>query len=127
MILIGSEVKSVRDGQASLAEGYVRAEESPLRLTLIGAHIAEYPPATAHNHKPTRPRRLLAHKREMEKLVMESAGKGVTLVPLKMYFKDGRIKLQVAVARGKRRSDKREDLRKREDERDIQRAMSKRI
>jgi len=125
--LRGTEVKSIRDGQASLAEGYVRATESPLSLELHGVHIAEYPPAGEHGqHAPTRVRPLLAHRRQIRKLATQTREKGFTLVPLKMYFVDGRVKLLIGLGRGKRRADKREDLTKREAQREIDRAMSKR-
>ena len=125
--LRGSEVKSIRDGGASLAEGYVRIQESPPALFLHGVHIQEYPPAAGHQHAPTRVRTLLAHKREILKLVQTVKQKGVTIVPLKLYFTRGIAKLQIGVARGKRHDDKRQDLREREARRDIERAMSKRM
>jgi len=125
--LTGTEVKSVRNGQVSLAEGYVRATEDPLRLTLHGVHIAEYPPAReAHQHHPTRARELLAHKREIRKLAEHTRSKGQTLVPLKMYFTSGVAKLLVGLARGKRHHDKRQDLAERQAKRDIARATSRR-
>jgi len=123
VVLIGSEVKSVRAGKVSLAEGYVRAQESPLALTLHGVHIAEYQPAGVFNHDPDRMRILLAHKAQVRSLASQSQSKGVTIVPLKMYFKNGRIKLQIGVARGKTKTDKRQDLREREHKREMERAM----
>ena len=125
--LTGTEVKSVRNGQVSLAEGYARATEIPPAITLHGVHIAEYPPAAEHRqHNPTRVRTLLAHRRQIRKLADKTRSKGTTLIPLKMYFVDGRAKLLLGVARGKRKTDKRRDLAKREMERDIARATSKR-
>ena len=124
VVLVGSEVKSARDGGVSLAEGYVRADENPPGLTLHGVHIREYPPAAGRQHDPTRTRRLLAHKREILRLARASRVKGVTIVPLRMYFTRGRAKLEIAIARGKRRGDKRETIEKREAQRDIDRAMS---
>ncbi len=124
--LLGTEVKSVRDGQVSLAEGYVRASEDPIALELHGVHVAEYPPAgTSRQHNPTRMRALLAQKREIRKLADRTRAKGTTIIPLKMYFVNGRVKLLVGIARGKRRADKREDLSKREAQREMDRAMSK--
>jgi SsrA-binding protein len=123
--LHGSEVKSIRDGKCSIAEGYVRAQLEPLRLELHGVHIHEYPPAAGANHVPTRSRKLLAHKREIEKLARASAQKGVTIVPLKLYFKEGWVKLLIGTARGKSGVDKRHTLKEREAQRDIQRAMSR--
>lgn len=128
IVLMGSEVKSLRDGKASLAEGYVRASEDPLELTLHSVNIAEYPPAGAHQHTPTRVRTLLAHKKEIARLAKASARKGMTIVPLKLYFNDhGFAKLLIGVAEGKGREDKRQSIAKREMERDIARAMSKRM
>ncbi len=127
IVLTGSEVKSARGGKVSLAEGYVRVDERLGELKLHGVHIAEYPPAAAANHIPTRVRTLLAHKKEIADLTVQSASKGMTIVPLKMYFKNGRAKVQIGVARGKGKRDKREDVKKREAERDIRRALSKRV
>lgn len=127
VVLQGSEVKSLRDGKASLAEGYVRAEESPPGLYLHGVQIDEYPPAAGSGqHAPRRVRTLLAHKREAMKLARASAQKGFTIVPLRLYFKNGRAKILIGLARGKAAFDKREDARKREAKRDIDREMSRR-
>ncbi len=126
VVLVGSEVKSIRAGGASLSECYVRAEDSPPTLTLFGMHVQEYAPAAGLQHLPTRTRRLLAHKREIVRLAGLTKQKGVTLVPLRLYFVRGRVKLEIGVARGKRQSDKRESLIKREAQRDIDRAMSTR-
>ena len=125
--LIGTEVRSVRNGQVSLAEGYVRATEAPPTLTLHGVHIAEYSPAGPRQHNPTRVRALLAHRREIRKLADKTREKGVTILPLKMYFLRGRAKLLIGIARGKRRADKRDDLAKRQAKRDIDRALSQRL
>jgi len=125
--LVGTEVKSLRDGRASLVEGYVRAQEHPLELTLHSVTIDEYPPAGGRQHKPTRVRTLLAHKREIQRLVKEVAQRGVTLVPIKLYFKGPWAKLVVAVGTGKRKSDKRQAIAERQSKRDIQRAMSRRV
>lgn len=123
--LTGTEVKSVRAGRVSLAEGYVRATDSPLSLTLHGVHIAEYPPAGEHRqHNPTRTRILLAQKREIRKLADKTREKGFTLIPLKIYFLRGKAKLLVGLASGKRTADKREDIAKRDAKREIDRAMS---
>lgn len=127
IVLTGPEVKSVREGKVSLAEGYVRAAAEPPDLSLYGVNIAEYAPAGAHQSSPTRTRRLLAHKKEILKLAKESAVKGMTIVPLKLYFKNGYAKILVGVAQGKTRGDKRATIAKRESDRDINRAMSKRI
>jgi SsrA-binding protein len=130
IILRGSEVKSVRAGAVSLGEGWVKAEGSPPSLLLYGVNIAEYGPAGpiggAGQHKPTRGRALLAHKREIVKLARQSEEKGLTIVPLKMYFKNGYAKVLIGVARGKTSHDKRESIKEREHARDIQRATSRR-
>lgn len=126
--LTGTEVKSVRNGRVSLAEGYVRASEDPIALELHGVHIAEYPPAGEHHqHIPTRVRPLLAHRREIRKLAIRTREGGVTLVPLKVYFVGGRVKVLIGVARGKRRADKRQEMSKREAQREIDRAVSRRM
>jgi SsrA-binding protein len=127
IVLVGSEVKSVRDSKVSLGEGYVRAKEEPLELSLHGVNIAEYPPAGAHQHTPTRVRHLLAKKREILWLAKQSSKKGMTIVPLKMYFRNGYAKLLVGVAEGKTHADKRHTIAKRESDRDIARAMSRRM
>lgn len=123
--LLGSEVRSVRNGQVSLAEGYARATVDPPSFTLHGVHIAEYAPAAARQHEPTRVRALLAHRREIRSLANAASEKGVTLVPLKMYFVRGRAKLLIGVGRGKRYADKRQDIDKQQARREIRRAMTR--
>ena len=127
MVLVGSEVKSVREGRVSLAEGYARVDDRTNELWLHNVHVSEYGPArgSIHAHRPTAPRKLLAHRREIRKLEAETRAKGTTLVPLKMYFKDGWAKVLIGVGTGKGRSDKREDVKKREAQRDMQRAMTR--
>lgn len=127
--LRGTEVKSVRAGQVSLGEGFVRATADPVRLTLHGVHIGEYPPAgsSLRQHAAERARILLAHRREILKFAAASESKGTTIVPLKMYFKNGRAKVLIGLGTGKRTYDKRQDIKKREADRDISRAMSKRL
>ncbi len=125
--LVGTEVKSIRRSQISLAEGWVMAEFAPLRLNLHGVHIAEYPPAgPSRQHVPIRVRRLLAKKREIENLAGQMQAKGVSLVPLKLYFKNGFAKLLVGVGTGKTKSDKRQAISKRESDREIDRALHRR-
>ncbi|MBM4112914.1 MAG: SsrA-binding protein SmpB [Phycisphaerae bacterium] len=127
MKLLGSEVKSLRDGKASLAEGFVMAREEPATLELHGVHIAEYPPAgAARQHAPLRVRPLLAHSREIRRLAQTLKTKGITLVPLKIYFKSGRAKLLVGIGHGRKHGDKRAAIAEREMKRDMDRAMSKR-
>lgn len=120
--LTGSEVKSLRAGQAQLTDAYVQLHGTT--VTLIGAQIDRYPPATDRNHDPQRKRRLLLHKREIMKLEPQLAQKGTTLVPLTIYFNArGLAKVELGVAIGKKTFDKRQDLKKREHQRDIDRAM----
>lgn len=125
--LRGPEVKSIRDGRASIGEGYVRADDRREELWLVGANISEYPPAGQLQHDPVRNRKLLAHKREIRKLLREVSQKGVALVPLRMYFKEGRVKLLIGLGTGRRKSDKRDLIDERETRRDLRRAVSKRV
>ncbi|MFP4143790.1 MAG: SsrA-binding protein SmpB [Phycisphaeraceae bacterium] len=123
--LLGSEVKSIRNGQASLAEGFAKIETDPLELYLYNVEIAHYRQAGINQHEPKRPRKLLAHKRQIRELQGKTSSKGVTLIPLAMYFKRGMVKVEVGVARGKREHDKREDIKKRDADRAMRRAMTR--
>lgn len=127
VVLLGSEVKSIRAGRVSLQEGYVRAQESPLTLDLHAVHIDQYMNAGALGHKTDSVRKLLAHKREIRKLARATQEKGITIIPLRMYFKEGRIKVLIGLGKGKRSHDKRNTIKEREMRRDIDRAMSKRV
>jgi SsrA-binding protein len=123
--LVGSEVKSLREGKAQLQDAYAHIESG--QLYLYGAHIDPYEKAAlAYNHDPRRPRKLLAHRREIKKLEGETAVKGTTLIPLAIYFKNGRAKVEIGVARGKQQHDKRDAIRKKEMDRELRRAMSHR-
>src|SRR4051812_32876620 len=122
--LMGSEVKSLRDGKGQLQESYARIENG--QLYLFGCHIGPYAPATKFNHQPLRQRRLLAHKREIRKLEQALKTKGVTLLPLPLYFKDGRVKVEIGVARGKQQHDKRDAIRKKEQDRELRRMTARR-
>lgn len=124
LVLTGSEVKSLREGRASLVDGY--ATISGDEAWLEGVHIPEYLQATWTNHEPRRKRKLLLHREEIVKLADETRERGHTLVPLSLYFKDGRAKVELAVARGKRDYDKRQALRERQDRREADRAMTRR-
>ncbi len=126
VVLAGSEVKSVRDGNASIGEGYVTIDGEPGQMTLRNVTIGEYPPAGQMQHPMLRTRRLLAHRREIARLKRQVLQKGVTIVPLKLYFKDGWAKIMIGVAEGKQSFDKRRAIKERENQRDLQRAMSKR-
>ncbi len=125
IVLEGSEVKAIRDGSCSLKEGYISVELDPPRLILHQVDIGIYQPAGALNHIPKRDRLLLAKKREIIKLDREVDQKGVTLVPLELYFSRGFAKIKLAVAKGKAQHDKRKAIADRENQRDLQRAMSK--
>lgn len=122
--LVGSEVKSLRNGRAQLQDAWAAVEEG--ELVLHGAHIDPYDEASRYNHLPTRDRKLLAHRREIRKLESETAVKGVTLIPLAMYFKEGIVKVEIGVARGKQQHDKRDAIRQKERDRELRRATTKR-
>lgn len=124
LVLVGTEVKSLRDHHANLEDAYAKLEDG--ELWLIGAEIPEYGMGNRFNHKPKRPRKLLAHRREIGKFAGKATQRGFTLVPLRMYFKDGRAKVEIGVARGKQLHDKRQSAKKAEADRDIRRAMSHR-
>ena len=119
--LQGSEIKSIRAGQMSLAEAYVRIDEVGREAWLMNAHIAPYDPASRNNHEPLRPRRLLLHKSEIREMWDAVRQKGVTIVPVQVYLKEGRAKLDIAVAKGKKLYDKRETIAKRDAEREMAR------
>lgn len=122
LVLVGTEVKSLRDGHASLDDAYARIDDG--EVWLIGAEIPEYLFGNRLNHKPKRPRKLLLHRREIAKFAEKADVKGFTLVPLRLYFKDGRAKLELAVGKGKQTHDKRESLRKSDAKREIDRALA---
>jgi SsrA-binding protein len=124
IVLMGTEVKALRAGRASLVDGF--ASVSSGEIWLEGVHIPEYSQGTWTNHAPRRKRKLLLHRGEIEEIESATREKGKTLVPLSLYFKDGRAKVEIAVARGKREYDKRQTLRERQDTREAQRAMSHR-
>jgi len=119
--LQGSEIKSIRAGQVSLQEAYVEVKEDS--AWLVEAHIANYNPASYNNHDPKRMRQLLLHKKEITKLWDAVRQKGVTVVPVRMYFVDGRAKLDIAIAKGKKLYDKRDDLAQKDITREIARAL----
>jgi SsrA-binding protein len=121
IVLTGTEVKSLRDGRASLQQAYadVRGGEA----WLVGAHISVYEQGNIANHDPDRDRKLLLHKKELASLAGKVAQRGLTLVPTKLYFKNGRAKVELALARGKEQRDKRRDIAQREATRDMERAL----
>jgi SsrA-binding protein len=119
LALKGSEIKSIRAGQISLAEAYIRVDED--QAWLIEAHIAPYLQANRFNHDPKRPRRLLLHRKEIHEMWDAVRQKGVTIVPIKVYLKNGRAKLEIAIAKGKKLHDKREAIARRDAEREMDR------
>jgi SsrA-binding protein len=125
IVLKGSEVKSLRLGKAQLQEAYAAVEKG--ELVLHQCHVDPYDKANILNHEPLRPKKLLAHKKEIEKLETATKDKGVTLIPLAMYFKDGRVKVEIAVARGRRYQDKRQSIKEKEMKKDMRRATSHRL
>ncbi len=122
--LMGSEVKSLRAGRVQLKDAYAALQDG--EVWLHNVHIAPYAPASRQNHEPERPRKLLLHRREIERLIGSTAEKGLTLVPTRMYFKGPRAKVEIALAKGKDRFDKRESLKAKDQKRDMQRALSER-
>ncbi len=123
IVLTGTEVKSLREGQTSLEDAYARIQDG--EVWLIGSDIPEYRMGNRLNHKPKRPRKLLLHRREIAKFVGKASQRGFTLVPLRLYFKRGLAKVELAVARGKQLHDKRQALKEGDARRDMQRAMSR--
>ena len=119
MVLQGSEIKSIRAGQASIGEAYVQVDSN--NAWLIEAHIAPYEQANRFNHDPKRNRRLLLHKKEIRELWNAVRQKGVTIIPTMLYLKDGRAKLEIAIAKGKKLHDKREAIARRDAERELDR------
>jgi SsrA-binding protein len=124
VVLTGTEVKSLREGSSSLEDAYAKVEDG--EVWLVGSDIPEYSMAHRMNHKPKRPRKLLLHRQEIAKFAGKASERGFTLVPLRLYFKKGRAKVELAVARGKQTHDKRQALKQAEADRDIRRAMSRR-
>jgi SsrA-binding protein len=124
LVLTGTEVKSLRAGRASLVDGFASVDHG--EVWLEGVHIPEYTQGTWTNHEPRRKRKLLLHRHEIVRLAEATREKGLTIVPLSLYFLDGRAKVEIAVARGKKNYDKRQALRERQDNREAARAMSRR-
>ncbi len=121
MVLEGTEVKALREGGAQIKDGYVTVTDG--ELWLHNVHIPPYAPAARENHEPERPRKLLVHRRELERLTGQVAERGLTIVPTRLYFSNGRAKVEIALARGKDRFDKRQTIKERESRRDMQRAL----
>jgi SsrA-binding protein len=124
LVLTGTEVKSLRAGRATLADGFGQITDG--EAWLHGVHIPEYTQGTWTNHEPRRIRKLLLHRREIDKLASSVNERGLTLIPLSLYFSDGKVKIELGLARGKRTYDKRQDLAKRDAAREVERALRRR-
>jgi len=124
LALKGSEIKSIRAGRVSLQEGFVLFEGG--EAWLVNVHIAQYDPASRQNHEPRRRRKLLLHRREIDRLQGRAQEKGYTIVPTKLYLKDGRAKVEIALAKGKKLYDKRQTIAKRDSKRQVERALKER-
>jgi SsrA-binding protein len=121
IMLTGTEVKSLRDGKATIKDGYAAVRDG--EVWLHNVHIPPYAPASRENHEPERSRKLLMHRREIERLIGKTREKGLTLVPTRMYFRDGRAKVEIALAKGKDVGDKRQAIKEREMKREMERAI----
>jgi SsrA-binding protein len=121
IVLQGTEVKALRDGKAQIKDGYASVRDG--EVWLHNVHIPPYGPASRENHEPERPRKLLMHRHEIDRLLGKTREKGLTLVPTRLYFKDGRAKVEIALARGKDVGDKRQAIKEREMKREMERAI----
>jgi len=121
LVLTGTEIKSIRANHVSLQRSYVQARGN--ELWLLEANISPYEHGNRENHEPTRPRKLLLHRREINRILTNLAQKGLTVVPTRLYLKGGRAKVEVALARGKRKFDKRADIARRDSDRQVERAL----
>jgi SsrA-binding protein len=121
LVLTGTEVKSLREGKAQIKDGYASVRDT--EVWLYNVHIPPYAPASRENHEPERPRKLLMHRREIERLIGKTREKGLTLVPTRLYFRDGRVKIEIALAKGKDVGDKRQTIKEREMKREMERAI----
>lgn len=124
IVLVGTEVKALRDGKGNLKDSYIAVKNE--EIFLYGMHIGPYSHGNIANHEPERVRKLLMHKREIKRLYGKSREKGFTLIPLKIYFNDSRIKVEIGVGRGKKLYDKREDIKLKEDRRAMERGLRNR-
>jgi SsrA-binding protein len=124
IVLTGTEVKSLRAGRASLADAYARVERG--EVWLEGMHVPPYEQGDTRRHQPVRPRKLLLHRKEIQELAAQTAEKGLALVPLRLYFAHGMCKVELALARGRRRHEKRQAIAKREAQREVEREMARR-
>jgi SsrA-binding protein len=124
LALLGTEIKSIRAGRVNLRDGYVQPRNG--ELWLVNVHIAPYDPAGRYGHEPLRPRKLLLHRREINRLISRVVERGYTLIPTRLYLKEGRAKVEVALARGKRKYDKRQAIAKKDAQRDVERELRER-
>ena len=124
LVLVGSEIKSIRAGRVSLREGFVIFEGG--EAWLVNVHIAQYDPASVQNHEPKRRRKLLLHRREIDRMQRRVQEMGFTVVPTRLYLKDGRAKVEIALARGKKQYDKRQVIAERDSKRQMDRALKER-
>jgi SsrA-binding protein len=124
LVLVGSEVKSVREGKAQLKDSFAHIRDG--EIFLVGSYIGPYAFSRGGGHEPERTRKLLMHRRQIERLGSELAEKGLTLVPLQLYFKEGKVKVELGLARGKRTIDKREVVKERDQQREMDRAFRRR-
>jgi SsrA-binding protein len=124
LVLTGTEVKALREGKAQIKDGYASVRDS--EVWLHNVHIPPYGPAARENHDPERSRKLLMHRREIERLIGKTREKGLTLVPTRIYFRDGRAKVEIALAKGKDVGDKRQAIKEREMKREMERAIRSR-
>ncbi len=124
IVLAGTEVKALRDGRANLKDSYANVKDG--EVFLYNIHISPYDFGNINNHDPIRVRKLLLHKKEIKKLIGKTQEKGLTLIPLKLYFKNGKVKVQLALAKGKKVYDKRQDIAKRESDIEVRRALKDR-
>jgi SsrA-binding protein len=124
LVLKGTEVKSLRLGKANIQDSYARFRDG--EIYLLNAHISPYPHAAGENHDPTRARKLLLRRREMKRLLGKLTERGYTLIPLKLYFKNEYAKVELGLAKGKKKADKRETIRRREEQRELERARKRR-
>lgn len=119
--LVGTEVKSLREGRVNLKDAYADIQQG--EVYLVNAHIDPYEQGNRNNHDPERPRKLLLHKQEIKRLIGKTQERGLTLIPTRMYFTGGRVKVEIGLAKGKKNYDKRQDLKRRTAQRDIERAL----
>lgn len=125
IVLLGTEVKSLREGRVNLKDSYAKVEEG--EIFLVDAHISPYSHGNIMNHDPVRPRKLLLHKSEIKRLTGKVKERGLTLIPLQIYFKDGKAKVEIALAKGKKIHDKRAAIKKRDEKRELQRELKGRF